>query len=77
MINTSRELKILPPAPGLQGYLVFLPFDFPEDAISRVLTILEPLVQRRIPGDEEVHIQVTGNTVEAVLQDLARQISLM
>jgi hypothetical protein len=77
MKNLTRDLQIKPAAPGLQEYLISLPFDFPENSIHRALQLLKPLVQRRIQGGKVVHIQAIGNTVEAVLRDLARQLNLM
>jgi hypothetical protein len=73
-MNMTRELVIEPAAQGLQKYLVSLPFDFPEESISRALKIMEPLVRRKSQG-EVIHIQAVGDTVEKVLQSLAHEIS--
>jgi hypothetical protein len=74
-----RQLKQLifkPAAPGLQEYVVSLPFDFPEESVAHVLKLLEPLVRLRRQGGQ-IHIQADGDTVETVLRNLARQIRLL
>ena len=75
MIEAIRELRIGAAAPGLQEYLVSFPFDLPEEeAIARIKALFEPIIKRRIQGAGVVRIQTDGNTVEAVLQDLAHKI---
>jgi hypothetical protein len=69
-------LIVKPAAPGLQEYVVSLPFDFPEESFARVLKLLEPLVRLRRQG-EQIHIQADGDTVETVLRNLERQIKVL
>lgn len=76
MIRMTRDLNIKSAAPGLQAYLISLPFHFPEEALNRVYKLLEPLVRRPSRCDV-IRIQATGETVDAVLQDLAHAISVM